>query len=185
MLMRPKQLSEDANNQAHYFLWQFKGVKPATNVVIVPNIVASSQLLARLCNLYLSSFLQHIPQALRFNITYVRFGNLSLFASYAMLMRPKIAETAVHGCQQSGSQFFMEFKGVKPATKVAIVPNIVISSQLQARLCNLYLSSSLQPHPTSIALLPLLKWITIVWCCTELPFTLALLGPILQKTIMF
>ena len=36
-------------------------------------------------------------------VYYVCFGNLSLFASYAMLMRPKKAETAVHGCQQSGS----------------------------------------------------------------------------------
>ena len=32
------------------------------------------------------------------NIPCVRFGNLSLFASYAMLMGPEKAETAVHGC---------------------------------------------------------------------------------------
>ena len=31
-------------------------------------------------------------------ITYILFGNLSLFASYAMLMRLKKAEPAVHGC---------------------------------------------------------------------------------------
>ena len=32
-----------------------------------------------------------------FTITYIRFGNLSLFASYAMLMRPEKAKTAVPG----------------------------------------------------------------------------------------
>ena len=42
-------------------LWQFEGVKPATNMAIVPNIVASSQLLARLCYLYLSSMLKPPP----------------------------------------------------------------------------------------------------------------------------
>ena len=26
-----------ASNKAHYFLWLFKGVKPATNVAIVPS----------------------------------------------------------------------------------------------------------------------------------------------------
>ena len=38
---------------------------------------------------------------------------------------------------------------------VALVPILVASSQLLARLCYLYLSSSLHPHPISIALLPL------------------------------
>ena len=33
-----------------------------------------------------------------FTITYVRFGNLSPFANYAMTMRPKKAKTAVRGC---------------------------------------------------------------------------------------
>ena len=89
-----------------------------------------------------------------FTNTYVRFGNLNLFASYAMLMRTKKAETAVHGSQQSGSLFLWQFKGVKPTTNKAIVPNIVASSQLLARLCYLYLSSSLQQHTTSTVLLP-------------------------------
>ena len=31
-----------SSNQVHYFLWHFKGLKPTTNVAIVPNIVASS-----------------------------------------------------------------------------------------------------------------------------------------------
>ena len=41
--MAGKQLYMAASNQAHYFLWLFKGVKPATNVAIdiVPNIEAS------------------------------------------------------------------------------------------------------------------------------------------------
>ena len=33
-----------------------------------------------------------------FTITYVLFGNLSLFGSYAVLMRPKKADTAILGC---------------------------------------------------------------------------------------
>ena len=32
------------------------------------------------------------------SLQFMSFGNLSLFASYAMLMRPKKAETAVHDC---------------------------------------------------------------------------------------
>ena len=39
MLMRPKQLSIAAGL---LFLWQFEGVKPTTNVAIVPYIVTSS-----------------------------------------------------------------------------------------------------------------------------------------------
>ena len=40
-------------------------------------------------------FYSHIPQALP--TSYVLFGNLCLFISDAMLMRPKKVETAVHG----------------------------------------------------------------------------------------
>ena len=32
--LRPKQLFMAASNQTHYFLWQFKGAKPTTNVAI-------------------------------------------------------------------------------------------------------------------------------------------------------
>ena len=38
------------------------------------------------------------PKNPAFTFTYVRFGNLTLFASYAMLMWPKKAETAVRYC---------------------------------------------------------------------------------------
>ena len=37
-------------------------------------------------------------EALRFYKILCFFGNLSLRASYAMLMRPKKAKTAIHGC---------------------------------------------------------------------------------------
>ena len=33
-----------------------------------------------------------------FGHSLILFGNLSLLSSYAMVMRPKKAETAVHGC---------------------------------------------------------------------------------------
>ena len=71
---------------------------------------------------------------------------MMIFASYAMLLRHKKAETAVHGCQQSDSLFFMVDLGVKPATNVAIVPNIVASSQLLAHLCYLYLTLNITDH---------------------------------------
>ena len=50
----------------------------------------------------------HIPQALRFYYILCSFWEPeSLFASYTILMRPKKAETAVHGCWQSGILRFM------------------------------------------------------------------------------
>ena len=68
-------------------------------------------------------FIPH--QHCAFTSNYVLFGNLSLFASYAMLIRPKQLSTAA---SIQGHYFVWEFKGVKPATNVAIVPNIVASS---------------------------------------------------------
>ena len=44
--------------------------------------------------------------------SYVLFGNLSLFASYAKLMRPKKVETAVHGLLAFRlTNFYGSFKG--------------------------------------------------------------------------
>ena len=63
-----------------------------------------------------------------FTITYVRFGNLSLFGSCVMLRRPKKAETAALGYEHTSSLFFMVDLGIKPATNVAIVSIIVASS---------------------------------------------------------
>ena len=42
----------------------------------------------------LEFFYSHIPQALRFYHYLCFFGNFSLFASYAMLMRPRNLKTA-------------------------------------------------------------------------------------------
>ena len=54
------------------------------------------------CNTFMLSILEFIFLATSHKllplITYDRFGNLSLFASYAMLMRPKKTKTAVHCC---------------------------------------------------------------------------------------
>ena len=130
----------------------------------MPNIVASSQLLARLCYPYLSSSLQPNPTSIvLLPLLLFVLGKLSLFASYAMLsVRPRnlkaaankiyrrqlarsgvspgtlLHETAVHGCQQSGSLFLWQFKEVKPAINVATVPNMVALSQLLVCLCYLY-----------------------------------------------
>ena len=41
---------------------------------------------------------------------------LSQFVSYAVPMRPKIAETAVHGCLQSGTYLLTVDLRVMPAT---------------------------------------------------------------------
>ena len=75
------------------------GVMPATNVAVVLYLVAI---------VYLSTYerysdfvtFSHIPQALHFHrlLSSCHVGSLSLSISYAMLMRPYKAETAVHGC---------------------------------------------------------------------------------------
>ena len=81
---------------------------------------------------------------------------------------PKTAGTAVHGRQLSGSLFLWQFIGLKPATNVVIVPNIVASTQLLSRFCYLQLCSLLQPNPTGIVLLPLLSTYTLTQRRAEL-----------------
>ena len=71
MFYYTKQLSIAASNQAHYFLWQFKEVKPATNVIIVPNIViagfmlaSSTFMLSILEFIFMATFHKHRPFAI-------------------------------------------------------------------------------------------------------------------------
>ena len=80
MLMGPKK-AKTAGHSA-----QYSGFKLATTCSMV--------VLSILEFIFIATSHKHST----FSITYVRFGNLSLFASYAMLMRPKKAKTAVHGC---------------------------------------------------------------------------------------
>ena len=72
--------------------------------------LATSTFVPSILDVYVYS---HIPQALRFYYILCSFGNLILFGSYAMLMRPKKAKTAVHGCQHSNSLFFVVVLRVK------------------------------------------------------------------------
>ena len=120
MLMRPKQAEtavHGCQQSGSLFFMVDLGIKPTTNVAIVPYIMASSQLLAHLCYLHLTFiFIATFHKHYAFTTSYVLFGNLSLFANHTMLMRPKKAEIGVHGCQQSGSLFFMVDFGVKLAT---------------------------------------------------------------------
>ena len=62
-------------------------------------IIATSTLI--LCYLYLTLiFIATSHKHCAFTITYVRFGNPSLFASYAMLMRPRNLKTAANKIQR-------------------------------------------------------------------------------------
>ena len=74
------------------------GVKPATNTVLVPNIYRGFKLATRTFVLSILEFIfiATSHQHCAFTITYVLFGNLSLFASYAMLMRPRKAKTVAN-----------------------------------------------------------------------------------------
>ena len=82
-------LSMAASNQAHYFLWQFKGCKVRYQCGHSALFVASSQLLTRLCYLYFTCiFIATSHKHYAFTTSYVLFGNLILFANYSMLMRP-------------------------------------------------------------------------------------------------
>ena len=63
---------------------------PTTDVVLEPNVALLSILYDYYCR---------ILQTLRFDFTYFLFGNLTLFVSYAMRIRPKPKKDgiAVHG----------------------------------------------------------------------------------------
>ena len=63
--------------------------------------VASSQLLAHLCYLLLTFiFIATFHQHYAFTTSYVLFGKLSLFANYAMQMKPKYLKTAANKIQR-------------------------------------------------------------------------------------
>ena len=69
--------------------------KCARVLAILPIIVAPSKLLAFLCYLYLTlMFISTSHKHCTFTTSYVFLGSLSLIANYAMLIRPKKAETA-------------------------------------------------------------------------------------------
>ena len=73
-----------ASNQAPYFL-----MGP-----LVPNIVHGFKLATRTFVLSILEFIfiATSHKHCTFNISYARFGNLSLFASYAMLIRPTFSD---------------------------------------------------------------------------------------------
>ena len=101
----------------------------------------ATQLLAHLCYLPVKFiFIATSHKHYTFTTSYVLFGNLSLFATQAMVMRPKQAETAVHGCQQSGSLFFLVDLRVNARYQCGHSALFVASSQQLARLCYLHLT---------------------------------------------
>ena len=91
--------------------------------------------------------------------SYVHFGNLSLFASYAVLIKPKKAKTAIQGWKQSGSLFFLVDLRVEPTINVAIVP--------YSMYCGFKLATS-----TFVLVANLHKWNLLIEICWSLPSTL-------------
>ena len=80
---------------------------------------------SKLLQFALSGGSKSVLKTVHDNKVHDRFGSLSLFVSYAMLMRPKKPKQMSMAASNQAHYFY---GSLKPATNVAIVPNIVASS---------------------------------------------------------